>query len=138
MGTRGALGPQSYDQVITNFVGNALKYGRGAPVAVSVSASTSGHLRLMVRDEGPGIPSEHQERIFGQFERATSSQNVPGMGLGLWLVRRIVAAHGGTITLDSNPGQGATFSVILPLTSDASSDVPESSSDALPDASLRS
>ncbi len=136
--TQGLWDRSRIDQVITNLVGNALKYGRGAPVAVSVSASASGYLRLTVRDEGPGIPSEHQERIFGQFERAANTQNVPGMGLGLWLVRRIVAAHGGTITLDSNPGQGATFSVILPHTSDASSDGAESSPNALPDASLRS
>jgi signal transduction histidine kinase len=58
---------------------------------------------------------EHQERIFGQFERAAASENVPGMGLGLWLVRRIVTAHGGTVTLDSAPGQGASFKVILPI-----------------------
>jgi PAS domain S-box-containing protein len=116
------------DQVITNLVGNAVKYGRGAPITVSISASTSGYLRLTVRDEGPGIPAEDQERIFGQFERAAPSKNVPGMGLGLWLVRRIVAAHGGTVTLESNPGQGTTFAVILPMTPDASSDRAEAPS----------
>jgi PAS domain S-box-containing protein len=102
------------DQVLTNLVGNALKYGAGAPIHVSVSAGASGYVRLDVRDEGPGIPAEHQERIFGQFERATTSEEVPGMGLGLWLVRRIVIAHGGTVTLDSRPGEGAAFSVVLP------------------------
>jgi PAS domain S-box-containing protein len=110
------------DQVITNLVGNAVKYGRGAAITVSISASASGYLRLTVRDEGPGIPAEDQERIFGQFERAAPSQNVPGMGLGLWLVRRIVAAHGGTVTLESNPGHGTTFAVILPMTPDGSSE----------------
>jgi PAS domain S-box-containing protein len=116
------------DQVVTNLVGNAVKYGRGAPITVSISASTSGYLRLTVRDEGPGIPSEDQERIFGQFERAAPSKNVPGMGLGLWLVRRIVTAHGGTVTLESNPGQGTTFAVILPMTPDASSERAEAPS----------
>jgi PAS domain S-box-containing protein len=102
------------DQVVTNLVGNAVKYGAGAPIAVSLSSGGSRTVRLIVRDEGPGIPAEHQERIFGQFERAASSDNVPGMGLGLWLVRRIVTAHGGTVTLASSPGQGATFTVVLP------------------------
>jgi PAS domain S-box-containing protein len=105
------------DQVLTNLIANALKYGKSAPVNVSVSASTSGYVRLTIRDQGPGIPAEHQERIFGQFERATTSEEVPGMGLGLWLVRRIVTAHGGTVTLDSRPGEGAAFSIVLPTSS---------------------
>jgi signal transduction histidine kinase len=94
-------------------VGNALKYGAGAPISISVAAGWSGQARLTVRDEGPGIASEDQERIFTQYERAASEH--AGMGLGLWLVRRIVTAHGGTVTVNSNPGQGATFLVILPL-----------------------
>jgi PAS domain S-box-containing protein len=101
------------DQVVTNLVGNALKYGAGAPISISVAAGWSGQARLTVRDEGPGIASEDQERIFTQYERAASEH--AGMGLGLWLVRRIVTAHGGTVTVNSNPGQGATFLVILPL-----------------------
>ncbi len=103
------------DQVVTNLVGNAVKYGQGAPITVSVSSGMSGHVRLTVRDDGPGIPLEHQERIFGQFERANDSENLPGMGLGLWLVRRIVTAHGGAVNVDSLPGRGATFSVLLPV-----------------------
>jgi signal transduction histidine kinase len=102
------------DQVVTNLVGNAVKYGAGAPVVVSISAGGSGYTRLTVRDEGPGIPMEHQEAVFGQFERGAAPENLPGMGLGLWLVRRIVTAHGGTVTLDSSTGAGATFTVILP------------------------
>jgi PAS domain S-box-containing protein len=108
------------DQVVTNLVGNAVKYGQGAPITVSVSAGSSGHVRLTVRDEGPGIPLEHQERIFGQFERANDSESLPGMGLGLWLVRRIVTAHGGAINVDSAPGRGATFTVLLPVGEQAS------------------
>jgi signal transduction histidine kinase len=102
------------DQVLTNLLGNALKYGAGSPIAISVSESSSGYVRLIVRDEGPGIPVADQDRIFGQFERATASEEVPGMGLGLWLVRRIVTAHGGTVTLESRPREGAAFSVLLP------------------------
>ena len=102
------------DQVVTNLVGNAVKYGAGAPIIVSINTGGSGYVRLTVRDEGPGIPPEHQEQIFGQFERGAAPENLPGMGLGLWLVRRIVTAHGGTVTLDSRPGAGATFTVIVP------------------------
>jgi PAS domain S-box-containing protein len=103
------------DQVVTNLVSNAVKYGRGTPVMVSVSGGHSGNVRLTVRDQGPGVPPEDQERIFGQFERAGQAEGLPGMGLGLWLVRRIVAAHGGTISLESRPGRGASFTIVLPL-----------------------
>jgi len=103
------------DQMVTNLVGNAVKHAPGASITVSVSSGTSGYARLMVHDEGPGVPTEDHERIFGQFERATDSDNNrPGMGLGLWLVRKIATAHGGTVTLDSEPGSGATFIVLLP------------------------
>ena len=76
--------------------------------------ASPGFIRLAVKDDGPGIPLEAQERIFNQFERAASSHS-PGMGLGLWIVRRVVAAHGGTVTLDSVPGRGACFTVTLPV-----------------------
>jgi signal transduction histidine kinase len=102
------------DQVVTNLLGNALKYGAGAPVTVSLTSGATEQLRLTVRDEGPGIAAENQERIFSQYERA-AADGFGGMGLGLWLVRRIVTAHGGTVTLDSTPGRGATFVVILPM-----------------------
>jgi signal transduction histidine kinase len=102
------------DQVVTNLVGNALKYGAGAPITISITSGSSGQVRLTVADEGPGIALEDQERIFAQYERASTDEHA-GMGLGLWLVRRIVTAHGGTITVDSAPGKGASFKVILPM-----------------------
>jgi PAS domain S-box-containing protein len=108
------------DQVVTNLVGNAVKYARGTPITVSISSGSSGHVRLTVGDQGPGIPLEDQERIFGQFERANESESMPGMGLGLWLVRRIVTAHGGAVNLESLPGKGATFTVLLPVGEEAS------------------
>jgi PAS domain S-box-containing protein len=101
------------DQVISNLVANALKYGGRTPVTLTVSRIGNRQVRLSVKDEGPGIPPEHQERIFSQFERA-ATPNVAGMGLGLWIVRRIVAAHGGTVTVESEPGKGARFTVCLP------------------------
>jgi PAS domain S-box-containing protein len=103
------------DQAIANLVGNAVKYGAGTPITLTIGSAGTGRVRFSVSDRGPGIPPEHQERIFGQFERAQASDNVPGMGLGLWLVRRIIAAHGGTITVESSPGKGATFNVVLPV-----------------------
>jgi len=102
------------DQVVTNLVGNALKYGGGSPIEVTLTASLSGHVRLVVKDSGPGIAPDDQERIFEQYERASRSGSIPGMGLGLWIVRRIVAAHGGAVTLDSALGRGSAFTVILP------------------------
>jgi PAS domain S-box-containing protein len=101
------------DQVLTNLLTNALKYGAGKPVAVRVSASGD-RVRIEVRDQGPGIAKENQERIFMRFERAISANVVSGLGLGLYITRQIVFRHGGTIRLDSEPGKGSTFVVELP------------------------
>jgi PAS domain S-box-containing protein len=115
------------DQVVTNLVANALKYGAGSPVTISLTSGRSGLVRFTVRDEGPGIAPEHHERIFSQYERAAADE-FGGMGLGLWLVRRIVTAHGGTVTVDSAAGQGATFLVLLP----SNIDLAEEPYEALP------
>ena len=103
------------EQVLVNLLSNAAKYGAGRPVMVAVEAA--GPLaRLSVRDEGIGVAPEEQERIFEQFERSVSVQHhFKGLGLGLWITKRIVEAHGGTIRLWSEPGKGSTFTVELPL-----------------------
>jgi signal transduction histidine kinase len=106
------------EQVVTNLLGNALKYGAGAPVELRVEAG-DGQARLVVRDHGIGIPREAQERIFQRFERAVPSHHFGGLGLGLYIVRYIIEAHGGTIGVESTPGQGSTFTVTLPLAPDA-------------------
>ena len=67
-----------------------------------------------MRDRGIGIATEDQSRIFQRFERAVSTRSYGGLGIGLWLVERIVGALGGQITVASQPGQGAVFSVLLP------------------------
>lgn len=103
------------EQVVVNLISNALKFGGGKPIEVTVVGEDGGKLaRLGVRDHGIGIAPEEVERIFSRFERAVPSRAYAGLGLGLYIVRQIVTAHGGTIRVESQPGQGATFIVELP------------------------
>jgi signal transduction histidine kinase len=83
---------------------------------VKVSLTTGGGwVRLSVRDQGIGVAAQDQRRIFERFERAASSRNYGGLGLGLWLSRRLIEEMHGSISLDSRPGEGSTFTVELPL-----------------------
>jgi PAS domain S-box-containing protein len=102
------------EQVVTNLLSNALKYGSGRPVHIDTQADGT-HARLRVRDEGIGIAPEALSRIFGRFERAVSERHYGGLGLGLYITRQIVEALGGTVYVESTPGQGSTFTVELPL-----------------------
>lgn len=111
------------DQVITNLITNALKYGAREPIVVSVALSSGGAL-LQIRDEGIGIPLHDQSRIFQRFERAIGASSVSGLGLGLYICKHIVDAHGGSISVESTPGKGSLFSVWLPLHGVASSTDP--------------
>jgi signal transduction histidine kinase len=99
--------------VVSNLLSNAMKYGAGHPIHVEVEGREASVL-LSVRDEGIGIALEDQARIFERFERARTTSNLTGFGLGLWITRRIVEAMGGTIGVKSAPGEGATFEVTLP------------------------
>lgn len=101
------------DQVITNLVSNAIKYGAGKPIDVAIVADAT-HVELRIRDRGMGIAPEDRERIFERFERAVSLRHYGGLGLGLWITRQIVEVHGGTIAVESVPGEGSTFVVRLP------------------------
>lgn len=102
------------DQVVTNLLTNAIKYGRGQPVEVVVAAGSDSAAVVEIRDHGIGIDEAHQERIFRRFERGVSDKSYGGFGLGLWISKEIVDAHGGTIRVTSRPGEGATFRVELP------------------------
>ncbi|QAY93441.1 hybrid sensor histidine kinase/response regulator [Pseudomonas sp. ACM7] len=102
------------EQVISNLLTNALRYGAKSPITVKVY-SGSGQARVEVRDLGIGISEENQKRIFQQFERVTAKHAVAGLGLGLFISEQIVAAHGGSITVESRIGEGALFRVCLPL-----------------------
>ncbi|MCE9668853.1 GAF domain-containing protein [Myxococcus stipitatus] len=103
------------DQVLTNLVSNAVKYGRGNPVRVMLARHATG-VRVEVTDGGIGIAEEHLPRLFRRFERAVSERNYGGFGLGLWITRQIVEAMGGTINVRSELGVGSTFTVELPRT----------------------
>jgi two-component system phosphate regulon sensor histidine kinase PhoR len=101
--------------LLLNLLENAVKYGQGE-ISVYLGL-VGGRLRLVVGDQGPGIPKEEQKRIFDRFYRApaTRSTSVRGSGIGLALVKHIAEAHGGAVTVDSEPGRGAAFIVDLPL-----------------------
>jgi PAS domain S-box-containing protein len=101
------------DQALSNLLTNAMKFGAGEPIAVEVSEDGEAAV-LSVTDRGIGIHESEQRRIFERFQRATTAGTYPGMGLGLWITREIVEAHGGKISVDSRPGAGATFRLRLP------------------------
>ncbi|XYI02261.1 AAA family ATPase [Sorangium sp. So ce1128] len=102
------------EQVATNLLTNALKYGGGKPVRIVADADGAA-ARLSVLDQGIGIPEPDQQRVFEAFERATGLYQAQSLGLGLYLVRELVRAHGGRVHLHSRPGSGTTFVVELPI-----------------------
>jgi signal transduction histidine kinase len=102
------------EQVVTNLVDNAVKYGSGRPIHVRVEPNGSG-AKLTVRDEGIGIAPEYLPRIFGRFERAVSERHYGGLGLGLYITRTLVEALGGMVRVESEHGRGSTFTVELPV-----------------------
>jgi signal transduction histidine kinase len=101
------------DQVLSNLMSNAIKYGGGKPITLTAMAEGS-QVRLAVHDQGIGIPLEDQARIFERFERAVPGRNYSGFGVGLWICKQSVDALGGVIRVQSQPGQGSTFEVLLP------------------------
>jgi signal transduction histidine kinase len=101
------------EQVLTNLLTNALRYGQGKAIKIS-SHMNQGYVTLTVHDNGIGIESEAQQRIFNRFERAVPSAHYGGLGLGLYIAKQIVVVHGGTIRVESIPGAGSTFIVQLP------------------------
>ncbi len=110
----GAWDPLRIEQVITNVLENALKYGSGKPVRVTVGA-TDQQATVRVIDGGPGFPEQDRERIFKRFERAASARNYGGLGLGLYVSKQIVSAHEGTISAKNESSGGACFTIILPM-----------------------
>jgi PAS domain S-box-containing protein len=101
------------EQAIGNVVDNAIKYGVGHPIEVTVTA-TPDQARCSVRDHGPGIAEAEQARVFERFERVSPLRHYGGFGVGLWVARRVVEAQGGTVSVWSRPGEGAEFTIELP------------------------
>jgi signal transduction histidine kinase len=102
------------EQVVTNLLSNAVKYGAGRPIEIAASLRGDAAV-LRVADAGIGIRIEDQARIFERFERAVHSDPQGGFGIGLWIVREIAAALDGEVRVESAPGEGTTFFVVLPL-----------------------
>ena len=110
---RGSWDRLALERIAINLVDNAAKYGRGRPIEIAIRGE-GGTARLSVRDHGIGIPADGLDRIFALFERAVSVREYGGLGLGLYIVRSLAEAHGGQVSVESRPGEGATFTVTLP------------------------
>jgi signal transduction histidine kinase len=117
--------PTRLYQVVTNLVSNAIKYSpHGGEVGIRLTR-VRGEVELAVVDEGVGIAPEEVDRVFEPFRRSGKvKDNIPGVGLGLSVSRRIVEGHGGRILVSSEPGRGSTFTVRLPALSSEARDVP--------------
>jgi two-component system OmpR family sensor kinase len=101
------------EQVIDNLVSNAIRYGDSKPVNVEL-ASGDDLVVVRVIDRGIGIAPADHRKIFERFERGSAAPRSGGFGIGLWLSHKLVQAQGGALEVESEPGQGSTFSVTLP------------------------
>src|SRR6185312_9829242 len=110
------IDPLRLEQVLTNLLDNAIKYSpQGGPIDIDVETVDAEHVRVMVRDRGPGIRPEHRGHIFERFYQAgADAEHAAGMGLGLYISREIVELHGGTIHAEFPEDGGARFVITLP------------------------
>ena len=102
------------EQVVVNLLTNALRYGAGKPVRVELE-QLPGAAAIRVTDQGVGIAPDDRARVFEQFVRVGDRMRTPGLGLGLYITKQLVEAHGGTISVESTLGEGSTFTVALPI-----------------------
>jgi signal transduction histidine kinase len=101
-------------QALSNVIGNAIKFiGEGGTIRVGAEPEAEGGARMFVTDTGPGIPADEVAHVFDRYFQA-SRKNREGIGLGLSIAKGIVDAHGGRIWVDSQEGQGSTFTISLP------------------------
>jgi PAS domain S-box-containing protein len=108
----GTWDPLRVEQIVRNLLSNAIRFGAGRPIEVTVDADDD-FARVAVRDHGIGIPPDQQSKIFERFERGLERRS-GGFGVGLWIVRNICVAMGGTVSVESTLGEGACFTVVLP------------------------
>ena len=106
--------PERLSQVLVNLLNNSVKYGTGNPIDVDVIVKNS-IAKIIVQDHGIGISKEDKAKVFGKFERSDSIKHYEGLGLSLYISQNIIAAHGGSISLESEEGKGATFTISLPI-----------------------
>lgn len=102
------------EQIVSNLLLNAFKHAGARLVTVVLAAAGAHAVRITVADDGRGIAPADQQRIFGKFEVAREGMRGEGSGLGLWIVRKLLAALDGSIELASRPNQGSTFTLTLP------------------------
>ncbi len=123
----GKWDPIRMNQVLSNLLSNAIKYGQGKPIEVTLITSPhSKKAQIIVKDQGIGISEDIQAKIFERFQRGVSSNKITGLGLGLYITRQIIDAHGGTIQVQSELDHGSVFIVDLPKTAHALEAIPSS------------
>jgi signal transduction histidine kinase len=108
------VAPARLRQAFGNLLDNALKYTDGGGTVTISAGQTNGQATVRFRDTGMGIPEAEQGRIWDRLYRGDKSRSQRGLGLGLSVVRAVVQAHQGTVTVTSKPGEGAEFAIVLP------------------------
>ena len=113
------IDPDRIQQVLTNLIGNAAKYGDPETDIVVVTETRDDDVEVSVTNHGPGIPAEEIPRLFSRFKRTVgaSASATPGTGLGLYIAKGLIEAHGGRIWVDSTPGELTTFHFAVPRAS---------------------
>jgi predicted ATPase/signal transduction histidine kinase len=112
---RGQWDRARIEQVVSNLLSNAVKFGSGKPVTITVEAMADDRARLVIEDQGIGIPPDRLPYVFDRFERAVPETHYGGLGLGLYIVREVVRALGGDVAAHSVEGEGSRFTVELPI-----------------------
>jgi PAS domain S-box-containing protein len=102
------------EQAFINLLTNALKYGKGKPILITITKQ-GGYGEVAVQDKGPGVAKKDQKNIFEPFKRATKNHNIQGLGVGLFIAKRIAQAHKGHLKVVSKPGKGSTFLLQVPI-----------------------
>jgi signal transduction histidine kinase len=115
-GVRVKADPEALGRALWNLLDNAVKYSPDCPTVWVEVGSAASAVTIRVRDQGVGIPVAERKRIFGKFVRgcSTKTSGVKGTGIGLTMAQHIVRAHGGHLRVESEPGRGSTFTILLP------------------------